>query len=69
MSKLYRIQRVSYIWVFYKVLYKVSQMVFYKVCIGYRKGIINFRRYSIGTVNMYSCMCVCVICECTLPNQ
>ena len=30
---------------------------------------INFRRYSIGTVNMYSCMCVCVICECTLPNQ
>ena len=44
-------------------------MVFYKVCIGYRKGIINFRRYSIGTVNMYSCMCVCVICECTLPNH
>ena len=23
--------------VFYKVLYKISQMVFYKVCIGYRR--------------------------------
>ena len=44
-------------------------MVFYKVCIGYRKGIKNFRRYSIGTVDMYLCMCVCAICECTLPNQ
>ena len=43
-------------------------MVFYKVCVGYSKGIINLR-YSIGTVNMYSRMCVCVICECTLPNQ
>ena len=36
-------------------------MVFYKVCVGYRKGIINFRRYSIGTINMYSCMCVYVL--------
>ena len=33
-------------------------MVFYKVCIGYRKGSINFRRYSIGTVNI--CIHVCV---------
>ena len=32
-------------------------MVFYKVCIGYRKGIINFRRYSIGQL---ICICVCV---------
>ena len=44
-------------------------MVFYKVCIGYRKGIMYFRRYSIGTVTMYLCMCVCVICACALPNQ
>ena len=44
-------------------------MVFYKVCRGYGKGIMYFRRNSIGTVNMDLCMCVCVICECTLPNQ
>ena len=47
MSKLYGIQRVSYIRGI-KVLYKVSQMVFYKVCIGYRRGIMCFMRYSTG---------------------
>ena len=69
MSKLYGYRGYRIYGVFHKVLYKVSQMVFYKVCIGYRKGIMYFRRYSTGTINMYLCMCVCVICECTLPNQ
>ena len=36
-------------------------MVFYKVCIEYRKGIIIFRRHSIGTVNMYSHVWVYVL--------
>ena len=46
MSKLYGTQRISYIPG--KVLYKVSQMVFYKVCIGYRRGIMYFMRCSTG---------------------
>ena len=33
-------------------------MVLYKVCIEYRKGIMYFRKYSIGTVNMYLLMYV-----------
>ena len=42
-------------------------MVFYKVCTRYKE--VNSGRFSLGAINMYLCMCVCVICECTLPTS